>query len=76
MHDYVYPDDPWVRNALLLLEWEREAPASTGPLPRRPSVYHSARQCLAPHNQPVGQGWVAALTLAASNAWLEAKARA
>lgn len=76
MTDYVYPPDPRVRNALLLLEWEREAPASTGPLPCGRSIYHSARKCLAPENQPVGQDFVRALTLAASEAWLKAMSRA
>ncbi len=56
--------DPEVRNRLLLLSWEGEAPASTGPLPHGPSVYHSAQQCAAQVNQPAGLAWVAALTKA------------
>ena len=55
------PED---RNTLLLLEFEGEAPASTGPLPYGPSVYHSAVKCAAPVNQPIGLAWVAALTAA------------
>ncbi len=60
---------PQARNALLLLEWEGESPASTGPLPYGPSVLHSAQKCAARENQPVGLEWVAALTHAAEKAW-------
>lgn len=51
---------------------EGEAPASTGPLPWGPSVLHSSRACMDPANQPVGLGWVRALTLAAVHAHQQA----
>lgn len=64
--------DPRLRNALLLLEWEGESPASTGPLPHGPSVLHSAQKCAARENQPIGLAWVKALTAAVVEAWADA----
>jgi hypothetical protein len=64
--------DPRVRASLLLLDWEGEAPASTGPLPYGPSVLFSKR-CA---DYPESREFSAALANAASSEWLTAMERA